>query len=185
MVTLGHSYLGREVGGRPSGTRRDGSVAAFRRISVGRLKGRKWLQALGTRAPTARNGVGVIFKAGLKDKVVHVNRKDDLLRFSRQGREGVPDEPTTDPRRRFEWAYRSSDGGIRRCPWRLRPARTDILFKSVQRKSEGLRKLRSGGLGESNQMKAILERESSEMEDELVILDGKWMNDTNDLTNAK
>ncbi|GJT49660.1 reverse transcriptase domain-containing protein [Tanacetum coccineum] len=50
---------------------------------------------------------------------------------------------------------------------------------------EGLRKLRSGGLGESNHMKAILVRESSEMEDELVILDGKWMKDTNDLTNAK
>ncbi|GJR98681.1 retrovirus-related pol polyprotein from transposon TNT 1-94 [Tanacetum coccineum] len=35
---------------------------------------------------------------------------------------------------------------------------------------EGLRKPRSGGLGESNHMKAILVRESREMEDELVIL---------------
>ncbi|GJS93179.1 hypothetical protein Tco_0800147 [Tanacetum coccineum] len=48
-----------------------------------------------------------------------------------------------------------------------------------------LRKLRSGGLGESNHMKAILVRESRDMEDGLVILDGKWMKDTNDLTNAK
>ncbi|GKB71139.1 retrovirus-related pol polyprotein from transposon TNT 1-94 [Tanacetum coccineum] len=54
-----------------------------------------------------------------------------------------------------------------------------------QQMIEGLRKLRSGGLGESNHMKAILVRESREMEDGLVILDGKWMKDTNDLTNAK
>ncbi|GJS35986.1 hypothetical protein Tco_0534368 [Tanacetum coccineum] len=39
---------------------------------------------------------------------------------------------------------------------------------------EGLRKPRSGGLGESNHMKAILVRESREMEDGLVILGGKW-----------
>ncbi|GJR92776.1 hypothetical protein Tco_0264950 [Tanacetum coccineum] len=45
--------------------------------------------------------------------------------------------------------------------------------------------LRSGGLGESNHMIAILVRESREMEDGLVILGGKWMKDTNDLTNAK
>ncbi|GKA70342.1 hypothetical protein Tco_0776406, partial [Tanacetum coccineum] len=44
------------------------------------------------------------------------------------------------------------------------------------------RKLRSGGLGESNHMIAILVRESREMEDGLVILDGKWMKDTNDST---
>ncbi|GKC07321.1 gag-pol polyprotein [Tanacetum coccineum] len=44
------------------------------------------------------------------------------------------------------------------------------------------RKLRSGGLGDSNHMIAILVRESSEMEDGLVIFDGKWMKDTNDLT---
>ncbi|GKA09364.1 hypothetical protein Tco_0688695 [Tanacetum coccineum] len=35
--------------------------------------------------------------------------------------------------------------------------------------------LRSGGLGESNHMKAILVRESREMEDELVLFDGEWM----------
>ncbi|GJZ99423.1 hypothetical protein Tco_0671974 [Tanacetum coccineum] len=39
-----------------------------------------------------------------------------------------------------------------------------------------------GGLGESNHMIAILVRESSEMEDGLVILDGKWIKDTNDST---
>ncbi|GJT04527.1 hypothetical protein Tco_0838989 [Tanacetum coccineum] len=50
---------------------------------------------------------------------------------------------------------------------------------------EGLHKPRSGSLGESNHMKAILVRESREMEDELVILGGKWMKDTNDLTSAK
>ncbi|GJS68213.1 hypothetical protein Tco_0682778 [Tanacetum coccineum] len=43
----------------------------------------------------------------------------------------------------------------------------------VRLSKQGLRKLRSGGLGESNHMKAILVRESSDMEDELVILDGK------------
>ncbi|GJZ57942.1 retrovirus-related pol polyprotein LINE-1, partial [Tanacetum coccineum] len=119
----------REGLGRPSGTRRDGRVAAFRRImvgswSVGSITGKllelvdalerrkvdiacfqetKWKGAGNREANgyklwysgslTARNGVGVILKAG---------------------RKGVPDEPTTDPRRRFKWAYRSSDRGIRR-----------------------------------------------------------------------
>ncbi|GJS79443.1 zf-CCHC domain-containing protein [Tanacetum coccineum] len=59
------------------------------------------------------------------------------------------------------------------------------LFSTCKAYDEGLRKLRSGGLGESNHMKAILVRESREMEDGLVILGGKWMKDTNDLTNAK
>ncbi|GKG08193.1 hypothetical protein Tco_0334025, partial [Tanacetum coccineum] len=35
---------------------------------------------------------------------------------------------------------------------------------------------------ESNHMIAILVRESSEMEDGLVMLDGKWMKDTNGST---
>ncbi|GKA32622.1 hypothetical protein Tco_0718989 [Tanacetum coccineum] len=42
-------------------------------------------------APTAKNGAGVILKACRKDKVVHTNRKEDLLGFSRQGWEGVSD----------------------------------------------------------------------------------------------
>ncbi|GJV63072.1 retrovirus-related pol polyprotein LINE-1 [Tanacetum coccineum] len=74
-------------------------------------------------SPTAKNRVGVILKACLKDKVVHVNRcsrKEDLLGFSRQGREGVPDGPTTDSRGRLEWPYRGGDRGIHGCPWRLR-----------------------------------------------------------------
>ncbi|GJV41141.1 craniofacial development protein 2-like protein [Tanacetum coccineum] len=67
---------------------------------------------------TVRNEVGVILKAGLKDKVVHVNRCGDriislTLVIDGETVNGVPDEPTTDPRRRFERAYRSSDGGIR------------------------------------------------------------------------
>ncbi|GJY92593.1 hypothetical protein Tco_0508375 [Tanacetum coccineum] len=37
------------------------------------------------------------------------------------------------------------------------------------------RKLRSGGLGDSNHMKAILVRASSDMEDGIVILGGKWI----------
>nr|GEV76925.1 hypothetical protein [Tanacetum cinerariifolium] len=71
-------------------------------------------------SPTATNGVGIILNECLKDKVVHINRCSDGIislmlvingRPLIQGREGVPDKPTTDPRRRFEWAYRSNDGG--------------------------------------------------------------------------
>ncbi|GJR85910.1 putative reverse transcriptase domain-containing protein [Tanacetum coccineum] len=63
--------------------------------------------------------------------------------------------------------------------------RAIVIPDSEETLIEGLRKLRSGGLGESNHMKAILVRESREMEDELVLFDGEWMKDTNDLTNAK
>ncbi|GJZ58038.1 hypothetical protein Tco_0613532 [Tanacetum coccineum] len=61
------------------------------------------------------------------------------------------------------------------------------LYKSshTAKEIEGLRKLRSGGLGELNHIKAILVRESREMEDGLVILDGEWMKDTNDLTKCQ
>ncbi|GJY05163.1 hypothetical protein Tco_0371103 [Tanacetum coccineum] len=59
------------------------------------------------------------------------------------------------------------------------------IYEDLGRYRIGLRKPRSGGLGESNHMKAIFVRESREMEDGLVMLGGKWMKDTNDLTNAK
>ncbi|GKB21395.1 hypothetical protein Tco_0855318 [Tanacetum coccineum] len=77
-----------------------------------------------------------------------------------------------------------ADGGSNNSDTDKIMARIDAmtLKMDTQRGYEGLRKLRSGGLGDSNHMKAILVRESSDMEDGLVILDGKWMKDTNDLT---